>query len=123
MDKTFQKDFLKNKVVLITGGATGICYGIALGFLKHGARVCIMSRKLKNIEAAIVSLKKESGSAEIYGTTCDVRKYEEIEKAVDFFVEKVGKIDVLINGAAGNFLVPFEKLSPNGFRTVIDIDL
>lgn len=82
-----------------------------------------MSRKLKNIEAAVESLKKETGSSEIYGTTCDVRKYDEVEKAVDHFVQKVGRIDVLINGAAGNFLVPFESLSPNGFRTVIDIDL
>ncbi|KAL4466779.1 hypothetical protein ABPG74_010376 [Tetrahymena malaccensis] len=123
METTFKPGFLKGKIVLITGGATGICYGIALGFLKYGARVCIMSRKLPNIQAAIESLKKESGSSEIYGTTCDVRKLEDIEKAVDYFIEKVGKIDVLINGAAGNFLVPFENMSANAFKTVIEIDL
>jgi 2,4-dienoyl-CoA reductase [(3E)-enoyl-CoA-producing], peroxisomal len=47
----------------------------------------------------------------------------DIEKAVDFFISKAGKIDILINGAAGNFLAPFESLSVNGFKTVIDIDL
>lgn len=62
MDSTFKPNFLSGKIVLITGGATGICYGIALAFLKFGARVCIMSRKLKNIEEAVISLKKESGS-------------------------------------------------------------
>lgn len=68
-------------------------------------------------------MKKESGNSKIFGHACDVRKYEEIEKAVDYFIEKFGKIDILINGAAGNFLSPFENLSPNGFKTVIEIDL
>ncbi len=82
-----------------------------------------MSRKEKNITESVESLKKETNSNKIYGTTCDVRKLEDIERAVDFFIQKVGKIDILINGAAGNFLVPFEKLTPNAFRTVIEIDL
>lgn len=76
MDSTFKPDFLKGKTALITGGATGICYGIALAFLKYGAKVCIMSRKLKSIEEAVENLKRESGSSEIYGTTCDVRDFE-----------------------------------------------
>lgn len=86
MNSTFKEGFLKGKVVLITGGATGICYGIALAFLKFGARVCIMSRKQKNILEALETLKVESGSSEVYGTTCDVRKVEDIDKAVDYFV-------------------------------------
>lgn len=68
-------------------------------------------------------MKVESGSSEVYGTTCDVRKVEDIDKAVDYFVQNVGLIDVLINGAAGNFLAPFDSITPNGFKTVIDIDL
>ncbi|EGR31106.1 hypothetical protein IMG5_117480 [Ichthyophthirius multifiliis] len=119
----FQQNLFTKKVVLVTGGATGICYIIAQQFLKHGATVCIMSRKQKNINEAIELLKKEANSNLIYGTTCDVRKLEEIEKAVEFFIQKAGNIDILVNGAAGNFLIPFEKLSPNAFRTVIDIDL
>ncbi len=53
-----------------------------------------------------------------------MRKYEQVEQAVDFFLSKTGgKIDILINGAAGNFIAPFESISANAFKTVIDIDL
>ncbi|KRX08874.1 hypothetical protein PPERSA_08978 [Pseudocohnilembus persalinus] len=122
--QTFQPEFLKGKIAFVTGGATGICYQISLQLAQHGAKVCIMSRKQEAIDKAVESLKKESGNQNIFGHTGDVRKTEQIEKAVEYFVQQAqGEIDILVNGAAGNFMAPFSQISPNAFKTVIDIDL
>ena len=107
MTSTFRPDFCKGKLVLISGGATGICYGISKGYLLHGAKVYIISRKIKNINAAIENLKKETKNDQVYGSACDVRDEKAIEKTIQKIVEEHGKIDVLVNGAAGNFLAPF----------------
>ena len=69
MEKTFKKDFLSDQVAIVTGGATGICYGISLSLLKFGCTVVIMSRKEKNITEAVKSLEKESNNSKIFGTT------------------------------------------------------
>ena len=81
-----------------------------------------MSRKIQNVENSVKNLVKESGSNKIWGTTCDVRNVEAINKAVDEVLNKFSKIDVLINGAAGNFLSTLEGLSFNAFKTVMEID-
>jgi peroxisomal 2,4-dienoyl-CoA reductase len=67
MENTFKDNFLKGKVALITGGATGICYVIAESYLKYGATVCIMSRKVDVIEKALISLKESLKGAVVYG--------------------------------------------------------
>lgn len=82
----------------------------------------IISRKIENINKAIESLKKETGNGNVYGSSCDVRDEKAVEATVKLVVEKFGRIDVLVNGAAGNFLCPVEKLSANAFKTVLMID-
>jgi peroxisomal 2,4-dienoyl-CoA reductase len=81
-----------------------------------------MSRKIKNVNASVESLKKESNTDKIWGCVCDVRKVDVIQNAIDQVLSKFNKIDVLINGAAGNFLSTLDGLSYNAFKTVMEID-
>ena len=122
MTSVFNPNLYKDKLILISGGATGICYGIAKAYLEHGASVYIISRKIDNINKAIKTLSAETGNNNVFGSSCDVRDEKQIEQTVKNVVEKHGEISVLVNGAAGNFLCPFEQLSPNAFRTVLMID-
>lgn len=118
---TFKTDLLRDRNVLITGGGTGICRGIALAFARHGAHIAVTSRKQENLDAAaneIAALGVKS-----LALAADVRVVQEVEAAVAQTVQGLGSIDIVVNGAAGNFLAPVEKLSYNGFKTVIDIDL
>jgi peroxisomal 2,4-dienoyl-CoA reductase len=74
------------------------------------------------LQKASEQLVKETGNPNVVYYACDVRDYKQVESMVDFVLEKFGRLDILINGAAGNFLVPFEKMSVNAFRTVMEID-
>lgn len=109
-------------VVLVTGGGTGICRGIAAAYARLGAEVCIVSRKQEVLDATAAELTRETGR-QVLGVAADVRDPDAIARAVAATVERFGRLDTLVNGAAGNFLAPAAALSPNGFRTVIDIDL
>jgi peroxisomal 2,4-dienoyl-CoA reductase len=109
-------------VALVTGGGTGICRGIARAYAAHGARVFLVSRKPDVLRAAAGELAAETGG-EVAWAAGDVRQPAEIGAAVASCVERFGGLDILVNGAAGNFLAPAAALSPNGFRTVLDIDL
>src|SRR5262245_28827804 len=115
----FKPDILRDTVALITGGGSGICFGIAQELGRHGARVMIMGRRADVLEAACATLKEEGVEAAF--TAGDVRDSAAADQAVKATVERFGALNLLLNGAAGNFLCPTEKLSPNGFKTVIDI--
>lgn len=118
----FRGDVLAGHVALVTGGGTGICRGIAQAFAKHGADVAIVSRKADVISKTAAELSDATGRP-VLGLSADVRDPEAVARAIAATVEKFGKLTTLVNGAAGNFLVPAAGLSPNGFKTVIDIDL
>jgi peroxisomal 2,4-dienoyl-CoA reductase len=118
----FREATLAGHVALVTGGGTGICRGIARAFARLGADVCIVSRKPDVLERAAAELGAETGRA-VLGFAADVRDPDAIGRAVAATVERFGSLDTLVNGAAGNFLAPAAALSPNGFKTVIDIDL
>lgn len=120
-EKTFVDGLLKDRVAFVTGGGTGITGGVARALAEAGARVALVSRKLEHLEPAAERIRAEGGEA--LAVAADVRNTEEVEKAISATVEKFGKLDIVVNGAAGNFLCPAEELSPNGFGTVIDIDL
>ncbi|HUS63894.1 MAG TPA: SDR family oxidoreductase [Kofleriaceae bacterium] len=119
---SFRADLLAGKVALVTGGATGICKGIAHQLAAHGARVCLVSRKPEALDAAAREIAAATG-AEVMFAAADVRHMDQVTAAVAACVERFGRLDLLVNGAAGNFLAPAATLSPNGFRTVIEIDL
>ncbi|PJK18011.1 2,4-dienoyl-CoA reductase [Chryseomicrobium excrementi] len=108
------------KTVIITGGSSGMGKYMAKKFLQDGDQVVITGRDLERLQ----SVKDEfssMGSIDIF--QMDVREPEHAKAMVAFTVERFGSVDVLVNNAAGNFLVASEKLSPNGWKAVIDIVL
>jgi NAD(P)-dependent dehydrogenase (short-subunit alcohol dehydrogenase family) len=111
----------RGKHVFVAGGSSGINLGIGEVFARCGAKVSICSRKADRVAAAVETLK--SSGAEVWGGVADVRNYAEVEAVLKTAKEKLGPIDVLISGAAGNFVAPALGMSSNAFRTVIEIDL
>ena len=120
-EKIFADGILDGHVALVTGGGTGITGGVARAFAEAGASVALVSRKLEHLEPAAEAINAAGGKA--IAVAADVRQPAEVENAVARTVEAFGKIDIVVNGAAGNFLCAAEELSPNGFGTVVDIDL
>ncbi|GMJ13801.1 short-chain dehydrogenase-reductase B [Hibiscus trionum] len=120
MESPFRADVVKGKVCLITGGGSGIGFEISTQLGKHGASVAIMGRRKQVLDHAVSSLRSLGINAA--GFEGDVRKQEDARRVVESTVTHFGHLDILVNAAAGNFLVSAEDLSPNGFRTVMDID-
>jgi peroxisomal 2,4-dienoyl-CoA reductase len=121
MTSHFRPGVLAGRSALVTGGGTGICRGIALALASAGCNVAIASRRFEHLEATAAEIA--SLGVRSLPVAADVRKPEEVEAAVDQTVETFGALDILVNGAAGNFVALAEHLSPNGFGTVVDIDL
>ncbi|XP_072966368.1 peroxisomal 2,4-dienoyl-CoA reductase [(3E)-enoyl-CoA-producing]-like [Typha angustifolia] len=120
MESPFKHDILKGKVALITGGGSGIGFEISTQFGRHGAAAAIMGRRRQVLDAAVAALREEGIRA--IGLEGDVRKQADASRVLEATINHFGKLDILVNGAAGNFLASPEDLSPNGFRTVMDID-
>ena len=119
-NKFFASDLLSERVAFVTGGGTGITGGIARALSEYKAKVVLISRKIENLEPAAKLITDAGGTA--FPFACDVRDYTSVEAAIAATVERFGKIDIVVNGAAGNFLCAAEELSANGFGTVVDID-
>ena len=120
MDKIFADDILQGKVAFVTGGGTGITGGVARAFAEHGAKLAIVSRKEENLVPMQQFIQENGG--ECFAVAADVRDFEAVQDAVAKTVEHYGMIDIVVNGAAGNFLCAANELSANGFGTVVDID-
>ena len=120
----FRTDLLAGQVALITGGGSGICRGIAEAYLAHGATVVITSRSAERLETAAAELTDGLGldRGRCLALAADVRDFGAVEGVVARTLTELGRLDVVINGAAGNFLAPAASLSSNAFRTVLEID-
>ena len=117
-----KENALINKHVVITGGGTGLGKSMAEVFLKLGAKVMITSRKEDVLKATCIELTEKTGGNIIYAV-CDVRKMDEVEKAMDKAWNEFGFVNVWLNNAAGNFISPTERLSHKAFDTIVDIVL
>ncbi|KAK7839862.1 peroxisomal 2 [Quercus suber] len=120
MESPFKAEILKGKVALLTGGGSGIGYEISYQLGKHGASIVIMGRRRNVLDSAVDSLRSHGIHA--VGLEGDVRKKEDAIRVLESTIKHFGRLDILVNAAAGNFLVAAEDLTTNGFRTVIDID-
>ncbi|XP_032461708.1 peroxisomal 2,4-dienoyl-CoA reductase isoform X2 [Phocoena sinus] len=117
----FSPDLLRDKVAFITGGGSGIGFRIAEIFMRHGCHTVIASRSLPRVSMAARKLAAATGQ-KCLPLSLDVRAPLAIVAAVEQALKEFGKIDILINCAAGNFLCPASALSSNAFKTVMDID-
>lgn len=114
----FQNNLLKGRVVLITGGGTGLGRAMAEQFAEYGSKVVILGRRenvLKETAYRISRLNRD-----VLPIKCDVRFVDEIEHAFRTAIKNYGKVDFLINNAAGNFVAPTHRLSSNAFKLIID---
>lgn len=119
------RELFAGKTVFVTGGGSGINLGVARNFAVLGAHIAICGRTQEKLDAAAAELRALNAhvSGKVLPVAADVRDYAALEGAFHRTAAELGRIDVLVSGAAGNFVCPAEALSPNGFRTVVDIDL
>ncbi|HXH99745.1 MAG TPA: SDR family oxidoreductase [Sphingobacteriaceae bacterium] len=112
----------QGKTIIVTGGGTGLGRAMSAYFSKLGANVVITSRKMDVLEKTAKEIQSAS-SGKVLPLACDVRNYNEVEHVIQQATAQFGKIDGLVNNAAGNFISPTERLSANAFSSIIDIVL
>jgi NAD(P)-dependent dehydrogenase (short-subunit alcohol dehydrogenase family) len=117
----FAPDLLKDKVAVVTGGGTGIGLAIAKRLGELGAKIAIGSRNSANLEAGTAALRH--AGLDPLAIQIDVRNPEQVDEMVTRMVKHFGRIDILVNNAAGNFICRAEDLSPNGWNAVVGIVL
>lgn len=116
-----ERENYTGKAVFVAGGSSGINLALAQAFARQGARVAIASRSPERVEAAVAGLRAQGLKA--WGYSADVRDADAIGTALEQAHRQIGDFDVLVSGAAGNFVAPALGMSAKGFRTVVDIDL
>ncbi len=119
--RTFRSDLLSGQAALVTGGGTGIGRGIAHALASHGADLVLASRRRKHLEPAVTELRALGRRA--LAVELDVRDRDAVDQGVARALEEFGRIDLLVNNAAGNFLVRAAELSPKGWNAVVEIVL
>lgn len=117
----FRDGLLEGRVALVTGGSSGIGKGIADMLHRLGAHVHIVGRDPQKLQATLKDLERDVGRLQVHAA--DVRDYAATQEVVRAVTAAQGRIDILVNNAAGNFHCPFEQLTPNGWKAVVDIDL
>ena len=117
----FRSDLLTGRVALVTGGGTGIGFGIAESLAAAGADVAIASRNPEHLEPAAAKLRSLGKKVSVVAV--NVREPESVAAMVRQVSETHGRLDILVNNAAGNFYAPSAGLSPNAWRAVVETDL
>jgi len=117
----FSESLLKGRAALVTGGGTGICRGIALALANAGCDVAVTSRREEHLLQTVDDIRQKG--VQSLSVAGDVRQPSEVDAVISQTVAAFGRLDIVVNGAAGNFVCLAENLSPNGFGTVVDIDL
>lgn len=121
-EKMLRDNALADKVIVVTGGGSGLGKAMTKYFMELGARVAITSRDIEKLQNTARELEEET-SGTCLAVQCDVRHYDQVENMLQEVLKTYGKVDVLLNNAAGNFISPTERLSANAFDTIIDIVL
>ena len=115
-------DALKGKIIVVTGGGTGLGKAMAKYFSELGAKVAIASRKMEVLEKTAEEIREKTGG-EVLPVRCDVSDYISVEKMLEKTISHFGMVNVLVNNAAGNFISPTERLSPRAFDVIVNIVL
>ena len=117
----FQTDLLKGRTILITGGGTGLGRSMALRFAELGANIFLVGRRKEPLEEAAGAIRAKGAQAGF--ASADVRDFVAVEHTIAAAEKEFGRVDTLVNNAAGNFIARTEKLSPNAFNAVVGIVL
>lgn len=117
----FEKTLLKERAIFLTGGGSGLGRSMALRFAELGARLFLVGRRPEPLAATCDEIHRAGGAAAF--ATCDVRDYAAVEAAAAAAYAQFGRIDTVVNNAAGNFMARTEKLTPNAFSAVVGIVL
>ena len=117
----FQKDLLKGRAIFLSGGGSGLGRSMTLYFASLGANMFIIGRREEPLKETCEAIRQAGGMAAY--AACDVRDFAAVEAAADQADAEFGRIDTVVNNAAGNFMARTEKLSPNAFDTVVSIVL
>src|SRR5438105_5323922 len=113
----FARDLLKDRVIVVTGGGSGLGAEMVRRFAELGAKIAVLGRRKEKLDAIVSQI---GGGLAI---PCDVRDAKAVQEAADRVATEMGRVDGLVNNAAGNFLAAAEDISSNGFKTVVDIVL
>lgn len=117
----FKENLLQGRTIFLTGGGTGLGRAMALHFSQLGARMFLVGRRVEPLKEACDEILRQGGAAAY--ASCDVRDYGAVERVAEGAEQQFGRIDTVVNNAAGNFMARTEKLSPNAFNAVIGIVL
>jgi NAD(P)-dependent dehydrogenase (short-subunit alcohol dehydrogenase family) len=121
-DLMLKENALKDKVILITGGGTGLGKAMGRYFSELGAKLIITSRKMDVLNKTAEEISSQT-KHEVFPFACDVSDYKQVEELLNASINKFGRVDGLVNNAAGNFISPTERLSNKAFDIIINIVL